>query len=140
MNKRLHLLRETLENEDRPLHYGAAAVLLLLYARPLTRIAGTRQDQLSLTGDGETVFDDQPASRPPPLRHDPSATPRQPAQHEHRKPAAPRPGFSPETAHHRTTRQTSRQPLGHLRLLPAVATKHRKGWPRAAGKHELARW
>jgi hypothetical protein len=41
-NERLRLLRETLDNHHIPLHHRAAAVLLLLYAQPLTRIAGMR--------------------------------------------------------------------------------------------------
>lgn len=68
-NERLRLLRETLENEDRPLHHRAAAVLLLLYAQPLTRIARMRADQISRTENGETVvvFDDQPVPIPQPF-------------------------------------------------------------------------
>lgn len=68
-NERLRLLRETVENQDRPLHHRAAAVLLLLYAQPLTRIAGMRHDQISRTEDGETVvvLDDQPVPVPHPF-------------------------------------------------------------------------
>lgn len=85
-NERLRLLRETLKNGDRALHHRAAAVLLLLYAQPLTRIARMRLDQISRTDDGEAVvvFDDEPVPVPPTLRRNPSTTPRQPAQHEHR--------------------------------------------------------
>lgn len=68
-DERLRLLRESLENQDRPLHYRAAAVLLLLYAQPLTRIARMRVDQISRTDNGETmiVFDDQPIPVPHPF-------------------------------------------------------------------------
>lgn len=68
-NERLRLLRETLENQDIPLHHRAAAVLLLLYAQPLTRIACMRCEQISRTHDGETVvvFDDQPVPVPHPF-------------------------------------------------------------------------
>lgn len=68
-NERLRLLRETLDNQDRPLHHRAAAILLLLYAQPLTRIASMRTDQISRTPDGETVvmFDDQPVPVPHPF-------------------------------------------------------------------------
>jgi len=68
-NERLRLLRETFENQDIPLHHSAAAVLLLLCAQPLTRIASMRPDQISRTYDGETVivFDDQPVPVPHPF-------------------------------------------------------------------------
>lgn len=66
------------------LHHRAAAVLLLLYAQPLTRIASMRTDQISRTDDGETVvtFDSQP-SCPSPLRRN-ASTPRRPAERKHR--------------------------------------------------------
>lgn len=95
---RLRLLRETLENEDRPLHYRAAAVLLLLYAQPLTRIASMRVEQISHTNEGETVviFDNQPVPVPHPFDGilqntspaDPTWTPR---------PTLPRRGSFPDT-------------------------------------------
>lgn len=68
-NERLRLLRETLDNNHIPLHHRAAAVMLLLYAQPLTRIASMRRDQISRTDDGETlvVFEDQPVPVPHPF-------------------------------------------------------------------------
>jgi hypothetical protein len=67
-NERLRLLRETLDNHHIPLHHRAAAVLLLLYAQPLTRIASVQCEQITRTDHGETVvvFDDQPVPVPHP--------------------------------------------------------------------------
>jgi hypothetical protein len=68
-NERLRLLRETLDNHHIPLHHRAAAVLLLLYAQPLTRIASMQCEQITRTDHGETVvvFDDQPVPVPHPF-------------------------------------------------------------------------
>ncbi|MFJ5692797.1 hypothetical protein ACIP9X_02950 [Arthrobacter sp. NPDC093125] len=68
-DERLRLLRETLDNHHIPLHHRAAAVLLLLYAQPLTRIASMRCEQITRTSAGETVivFDDQPVPVPHPF-------------------------------------------------------------------------
>ncbi|MDQ0819186.1 hypothetical protein QFZ79_001480 [Arthrobacter sp. V4I6] len=157
-NERLRLLRETLENRDIPLHHRAAAVLLLLYVQPLTRIASMRCEQISRDGDGETVvvFDDRPVPVPHPfdnilqehlgvalsrLPHRPTSSSRPsheeaprkrhpppgrqerhaPRARAHHAPTGCRPGAWLQPPNHRTTRQTSRQHLDHLRLLPAIA-------------------
>ena len=68
-NERLRLLRETLDNHHIAFHHRAAAVMLLLYSQPLTRIASMRTNQISRTGDDETVvvFHDQPVPVPHPF-------------------------------------------------------------------------
>lgn len=75
-DERLRLLGGVLKNGDRPLHYRAAAILLLLYAQPITRIAAMTCEQIQRTDNGEATvtFNGHPVPVPHPfdeilLRH-----------------------------------------------------------------------
>ncbi|MCE0765944.1 hypothetical protein LWC35_23990 [Pseudonocardia kujensis] len=65
---RLELLARCLRDEPDTLTYRVAAVLLLLYAQPLTRIASMRTEQVWSTSDGLVlVLGDEPAAVPAPF-------------------------------------------------------------------------
>jgi site-specific recombinase XerD len=53
--ERLDLLRDLLDNDQQPLAYRVAAVLLLLYAQPLTRIAQLTAEQITANADGVSI-------------------------------------------------------------------------------------
>jgi hypothetical protein len=65
--ERLSLLRELLDNDQRPLPYRVAAILLLLYAQPITRISRLTIDHVTTGDDGVWItFDADPVPVPVP--------------------------------------------------------------------------
>lgn len=65
---RLEILARCLRDEPDTLAYRVAAILLLLYAQPLTRIAALRTDQIMSTPDGLAItLGNEPASIPAPF-------------------------------------------------------------------------
>jgi hypothetical protein len=67
-HERLDLLRDLLDNDQRPLAYRVAAVLLLLYAQPLTRVVRLTVDQITTDADGVSIqFDAEPVPLPEPF-------------------------------------------------------------------------
>jgi hypothetical protein len=66
--ERLSLLRELLDNDQRPLPYRVAAILLLLYAQPITRISRLTIDHVTTGDDGVWItFDADPVPVPEPF-------------------------------------------------------------------------
>lgn len=67
-DQRLALLRRFLTTQDDPAAYRLAAVLLLLYAQPVTRIVRLQLADIDQTGDTVTLrLADQPAVLPAPV-------------------------------------------------------------------------
>jgi hypothetical protein len=66
--ERLDLLGALLDDDQRPLHLRVAAVLLLLYAQPLTRVVRLAVDRVSVNDDGVWItFDQDPVAVPEPF-------------------------------------------------------------------------
>jgi hypothetical protein len=66
--ERLEPLGAVLDDEQRPLHLRVAAILLLLYAQPLTRIVRLTADRVSLEDAGVWItFDQDPVAVPEPF-------------------------------------------------------------------------
>jgi lincosamide nucleotidyltransferase A/C/D/E len=131
--ERLELLGVLLDDEQRPLHMRVAAILLLLYAQPLTRVVRLTADRVSLDDAGVWVtFDHDPVAVPEPfadlVRRYIDARP------NHRCPR-----LRLQRAGHRGPRRRCRTHLGHLRVVsfPQPTVRRRPGHARATTEAHL---